>query len=785
MLSEDLTHSYSQLFPVFWKGVLLKVVRAHWFYLSNDGGFAPIPADEDLSNDLDVAYNDLKPWSKSNAGLSVESSSEKSDELPLKSLPSMSNEGQVQFSRNGLSGRIFTQNISGKVLSVLGGSLVIRGWDETARRSEAIRKTSIFSTTRLPWVGGSSPNEAEREGGDAGDEDVETNGSRRARKQEGAAKVPRDPKQTKDAPQDKSDAQKEDNIGLLGRLWPGADSLLNPRVRFLESLGWSQKDATEESQRSARQKNTEEALKPEQREEEPDEGDLTDDGMNSKTQGDEQNSKEHEDDPPELVLAIHGIGQKLTDDFDAIDFVYDIERLRNLSKKCADDPALKRIAKGKRAQFLPICWRKELSFDDTEALEGNDNVYGLKDVSNDATIPMVRTVISKVVLDVPYYLSRHKETMIKAVVQELNRVYRLFVRRNPDFEKKGGRVSLICHSLGSALAADILSDQPTHVKGLREQTTEELHSDKTLVFNVRNLFFVGSPNGFFFHLHGAQLIARRGTARTMDVEEDAARDVQGRYGCMAVESVYNCYNATDPVAFQMSATVDRDYAKMLRPISLPDAVPALMDALAEPRLSLSKYLEVVHPFAEGGGKDKHAEEAAVHPGAAASKKGQRTAGTSSPLQNDMQKAKKTSSTDEIGRPILLERGSRQKIDQVSSALKQHKHIDTSGFDYERLQRAERRFRALNPHGCIDFIYSSGGIQYLDMLSAHVSYWTSKTFASFVLTQLFTDFTQQGRAPTIVPRLVADAAVIAGQQESVDPTIAMTTTEEPEDVKQDD
>lgn len=87
-------------------------------------------------------------------------------------------------------------------------------------------------------------------------------------------------------------------------------------------------------------------------------------------------------------------------------------------------------------------------------------------------------------LDVPYYLSHHREKMvsvlrlcrdstrrmtafvdnvvkfcthlqINAVRKELNRVYRLFVQRNPEFENRGGRVSLVCHSLGSALATDM------------------------------------------------------------------------------------------------------------------------------------------------------------------------------------------------------------------------------------------------------------------------------------------------------------------------------------------
>jgi hypothetical protein len=64
-----------------------------------------------------------------------------------------------------------------------------------------------------------------------------------------------------------------------------------------------------------------------------------------------------------------------------------------------------------------------------------------------------------------------------------------------------------------------------------------------------------------------------------------------------------------------------------------------------------------------------------------------------------------------------------------------------------------RFLALNPHGCVDFIYDSGGFnQYLDMLSAHISYWQSPSFATFVLLQLFSDFQKQ--APTVVPTLAS-------------------------------
>lgn len=76
--------------------------------------------------------------------------------------------------------------------------------------------------------------------------------------------------------------------------------------------------------------------------------------------------------------------------------------------------------------------------------------------------------------------------------KEANRIYRLFCARNPGFATRG-RVSIIAHSLGSALASDILSSQPTFVKPLSEMTREEKFPDSTFVFNTRLLILVGSP----------------------------------------------------------------------------------------------------------------------------------------------------------------------------------------------------------------------------------------------------------------------------------------------------
>jgi len=87
--------------------------------------------------------------------------------------------------------------------------------------------------------------------------------------------------------------------------------------------------------------------------------------------------------------------------------------------------------------------------------------------------------------------------MIEAVITEANRVYRLWVRNNPDFHEGGGRVHLIAHSLGSAMAMEVLSKQPTGIP--KVDPSGEINRDH-FDFKTTNLFFAGSPAGFFLLL---------------------------------------------------------------------------------------------------------------------------------------------------------------------------------------------------------------------------------------------------------------------------------------------
>ena len=161
---------------------------------------------------------------------------------------------------------------------------------------------------------------------------------------------------------------------------------------------------------------------------------------------------------------------------------------------------------------LPVNWRSTLSFEDGghHTVGGDpdaENEYTLKDITPN-TIPAVRSLVNEVMSDVPYYLSHHKPKMIEAVVKEANRIYRLWCSNNPGFQVTG-RVHLIAHSLGSAMALDILSRQPTTLPRTIDVKSKKLNC-KIFEFDTTSLFFCGSPAGFF-------LLLNRGTVRMENV----------------------------------------------------------------------------------------------------------------------------------------------------------------------------------------------------------------------------------------------------------------------------
>ncbi|KAL9102049.1 MAG: hypothetical protein Q9163_002757 [Psora crenata] len=391
----------------------------------------------------------------------------------------------------------------------------------------------------------------------------------------------------------------------------------------------------------------------------------------------------------DLVLVIHGIGQKLSERVESFHFTHAINAFRRQLNMELQAEAVKPWLRPELGSImvLPVNWRSKVKLEDgfpdpacrERDADPNRNHYSLRDITPDS-LPAVRNMISDVMLDIPYYLSHHKPLMIEGVIKEANRIYRLWCNNNPGFQETG-RVHLITHSLGSVMALDILSKQPTRLPKQLDFKTTKVRTD-IFEFDTKSLFFCGSPAGFFLLLNHVPLLPRKGRDKPEADGEDNSAGVAGNagtYGCLAVDNLYNVMHQYDPIAYRLNGTVDVAYANSLQSAFVPSATA-----------SWAQYFGSMF-------------------------KGKTVAPTTKALTN------------------LDQFPQRPSMAHMPSTVE----LETHNFTREEI--AEKRFYLLNDNGQIDYTLKSGGgpleIQYLNMLSAHSSYWTSRDFVRFLVVEI--------------------------------------------------
>ncbi|NXU79812.1 S23IP protein, partial [Oreotrochilus melanogaster] len=151
-----------------------------------------------------------------------------------------------------------------------------------------------------------------------------------------------------------------------------------------------------------------------------------------------------------LVFMVHGIGPvcdlrfrsivECVDDFRTVS----LKLLQTHFKKSMDEHKVSRV------EFLPVHWHSSLHGDAT-GVDRNIKKITLPSIGR------LRHFTNETLLDILFYNSpTYCQTIVDKVGMEMNRLYALFMSRNPDF--KGG-VSVAGHSLGSLILFDILSNQ--------------------------------------------------------------------------------------------------------------------------------------------------------------------------------------------------------------------------------------------------------------------------------------------------------------------------------------
>jgi len=211
-------------------------------------------------------------------------------------------------------------------------------------------------------------------------------------------------------------------------------------------------------------------------------------------------------------------------------------------------------------------------------------------------------VITDLGLDILLYQSpAYKDHITRIVLRECNRIYQLFKQRNPSFK---GKVTLMGHSLGSAIMFDILCNQKVdnQANGNSHSWQNNRNQRLQLDFEVEDFYAIGSPIGLFQMLKGRRIAARQipgvKPAQTpFNVIDDpfleASMAGSGNKHPTYVEittsspkctRLFNIFHPTDPIAYRLEPLISPAMAK-LKPQPLPYTKKGIFGAPASQGLT--------------------------------------------------------------------------------------------------------------------------------------------------------------------------------------------------------
>lgn len=626
----DVSIEEREIGPAYWIGPVYEVRRGSWFFQESAG---LQPCDENLANQLEEGYIKIAPWRKSSLQGPRSSSQPRGrptslilDSIeasraaspmpgPLKQ-PSSSNAGGVEMrpvsvppsASSSPNAPADTKNDTTNNTYRLFGAYMncsVTYQDSTTAWLTADDFMSRMSSTvygRFGGIGGTKLVRGFTEDGKADDEkktakSEPTNDAKRASFPADSATRPRDTDQP----------QEQDTEAAPAR--PKRSALERQLSSLAGVPGESSEDLAEEARQEEEQE-MEDYRKPD--------------------------SNEQEREIEHLVLVTHGIGQRLGLRLDSINFIHDVNTLRKTMKAVYEsapdlqalNSQLDEVPGNCRVQVLPVCWRhlldfpkqavrqnrKELDLGDSQGID-EDEYPSLADITVDG-VPAVRNLITDLAMDVLLYQSAYREHIAGIVTRECNRIYKLFKERNPSFS---GRVSLVGHSLGSAIFFDILCRQkdaeqgPASVRGNARSGTRLRMSHKSsrdsaadenlrLDFDCENFFALGSPIALFQMLKGRTV---RGRKTLNEIPPDSPFDPDpmrtdpfgqisdpqtdnmagsstGKLLPITISSpkcleMYNIFHPTDPIAYRLEPLISPAMAA-LKPQPLPYTKKALFGA---------------------------------------------------------------------------------------------------------------------------------------------------------------------------------------------------------------
>ena len=118
-----------------------------------------------------------------------------------------------------------------------------------------------------------------------------------------------------------------------------------------------------------------------------------------------------------------------------------------------------------RAEFIPVEWRSSLRLDG-----------GMIDSVTPHQMLGLRQMLNDSFMDIMYYTSPlYRDELVAGLRGALNTVYANFTGCYPRFEARGGRVSVVAHSLGCVILHDLVTGwRPGHEAGVVSTAAAQL-----------------------------------------------------------------------------------------------------------------------------------------------------------------------------------------------------------------------------------------------------------------------------------------------------------------------
>ncbi|XP_033018623.1 phospholipase DDHD1 isoform X3 [Lacerta agilis] len=401
-----------------------------------------------------------------------------------------------------------------------------------------------------------------------------------------------------------------------------------------------------------------------------------------------------------IVFVVHGIGQKM----DQGRIIKNTAMMRDTARKI-EDKYFSNLAT--HVEFLPVEWRSKLALDgDTVDSITPDKVRGLRDMLNSSA------------MDIMYYTSPlYRDELVKGLQQELNRLYTLFCTRNPEFIEKGGKVSIVSHSLGCVITYDIMTGWNPVI--LYEQLLEKEYDDLEdtwMSYEEQHML-----EEFYLTKRRLREIEERlhGLKKSTISKTPALKFKAYRLEPLILKHYSNIspvqihwYNTTNPLPYEHMKPSFLNPAKESTSVTESDSLPTLPSPTTSPVLARRHYGESITNI----GKASIMGAASIGKGLGGmlfSRFGRASAPTSQALE-----AAKEGSELEEKKPALS---------QASIGTQNFPH-SSSGFLDPTMDLEHR----------IDFELREGLVEsrYWSAVTSHTAYWSSMDIALFLLTFMY-------------------------------------------------